>query len=472
MRRPRTLIYQIFVDRFAGENGRALEPPPASADPWKAHAGGTLDGIVRQIDHIRSLGADAIYLTPIFRAETNHKYDTHSFDEVDPCFGGDGAFERLAAACKEHRMGLILDGVFNHVGERHEWFERARADAGSDHARYFKFARHPDAFSCWRGYRFLPELDLGNEELRGELFTKKRSVFRRWLRRGATGWRLDCANDLGFDVCRIATRMAKRERAIDGVIGEVMTWADEWVRSNRLDGVMSYYFRESVIGLVKGEVAPIQTAYNFERMADRYPRVALLRSWNLLSTHDTPRLKTLVSDARARRLAWTMAFAFPGVPLCYYGEEIGLEGGPDPDNRRPMIWDERRWDREMLAHLQKLAAIRKDQRALLEGGYLPFPQPGAASLIAFARTTNVPKEAITVVANASPEPKEARVFVPYAHLFDALPLADLLGGHKTVSVAAGRIDVELSPWQAAMFAADDGKFSGYSFFRGPKSAQS
>jgi alpha-glucosidase len=465
MRRPRTLIYQIFVDRFAGPEGRTLTIP-ASADPWKHHAGGTLDGIVRRLDHIRSIGADAIYLTPIFRAETNHKYDTGSYDEVDPRFGGNAAFEALAAACKEYGMGLILDGVFNHVGEHHPWFEEARRSSSSDKARYFKFAHHPDQFACWRGHGSLPELDLENPDLASELFIKKRSVLRRWLKRGATGWRLDCANDLGFAVCRLATRMAKRDRAEDGVIGEVMTWAEDWVRANRLDGVMNYYFRESVLGVAKKEVAPLQTAYNFERMSERYPRSALLRSWNILSTHDTPRIATLLTDVAARRFALTMAFVFPGIPLIYYGEEVGLEGDADPDNRRPMLWDEARWDRATLEHTRMLARIRGAERALLEGAYLPFPQPAEPKLIAFARTTNIPKEVVVVVANGSPEPLRRRVFVPYAHLYDALPLTDLLGAHRTATVSAGRIEVDLAPWQVAVFAPDDTTFRGYRFFRG------
>jgi glycosidase len=301
--------------------------------------------------------------------------------------------------------------------------------------------------------------------VRAELFTKRRSVVRRWLEKGATGWRLDCANDLGFRACRTITRIARRLGAIDGVVGEVMAYGEDWVKNRRLDGVMNYYFRESVVGVARGEIAPAQCAYNFEHMAGRFPMRALLRSWNILSTHDTPRLRSLVPDPSAERFARTLQFVVPGTPLLYYGEEIGLEGGSDPDNRRPMIWDEPHRGRDLQAHIQKLAALRRDHRALKEGGYLAFPQPGEPRIIAFARTTARPEDLVVVVANATQSPLWARVFTPCSFLFDSLPLVDLFGAHETVKVKAGRIDVQLEPWQVALFRPDDTTIPGYRFFR-------
>ena len=442
----RNLIYQIFVDRFAGPGGEALPPAPSGVDPWKHHCGGTLDGIAARLDHIASLGADALYLTPIFRAPSNHKYDTESFDEIDERFGGDAAFDRLVEACRARGMGLILDGVFNHVGEWHPWFKERN--------EWFLKSR-------WRGYGWLPELDLSREEVMAEVD----GILRRWIRRGATGWRLDCANDLGLGACGRAAALGREESAADGVIGEVMTYAQDWVCDGVLDGVMNYYFRESVIGLVRGDVPAAQAAFNFKRMARHYRQKALLHSWNVLATHDTPRLSHLTSDATARAFAISLAFATPGTPLLYYGEEIGMTGGPDPDNRRPMSWDERSWDRHTLEHVRRLAAIRRDKRALREGAYLPLPHPGVPRLLSFARTTERPNEAVFVLANASPEPLEARVFAPYSHLFDALPLVDLLGNEPTTRVSAGCFPVTLRPWGVALFAPDDTTIPGYSFFR-------
>ena len=461
----RNLVYQIFVDRFAGPGGKPLPGVPEGAPPWTHHAGGTLDGIAARLDHIASVGADAIYLTPIFRAPSNHKYDTATFEEVDPRFGGDAAFERLAAACRERGMGLILDGVFNHVGEEHHWFREARGDAASPRRAFFKWTKHPEEYERWRGYGHLPELDLSRPEVMAALFDGERSVVRSWLKRGATGWRLDCANDIGLAACARAAEAAWAEKAPDGVTGEVMTWAEEWVADGRLDAVMNYWFRETVIGLVGGDVPPVQAAYNLKRMAKSYRRSALLRSWNVLSSHDTPRLRRLVPDAAARRFCRTLVFALPGTPYVYYGEEVGMDGGPDPDNRRPMEWDESRWDRAALEDTRTLARLRREHRALREGDYLPLPQPGHPRVIAFARTTERPAELVLCVANASPEPVEARVFAPYSFLLDALPLEDLLGAAPPSRVAAGSFPVTLPAWSMALYVPRDGTIPGYHFFR-------
>lgn len=468
---PRTLIYEVFVDRFAGPGGRPLEPLPPGVEPWKHHAGGTLDGIAERLEHIRALGADALYLTPIFRAPSNHKYDTESHDEVDPRFGGEEAFAALVERLRAGGTGLILDGVFNHVGESHPWYREARADAAAPRNDFFKrIEAQPELggrpeYARWRGHGNLPELDLTSEAVLEELFTKRRSVLRRWLRAGATGWRLDCANDLGLDVCKLACRAAAREGARDGVIGEVMTYGQAWVERRRLDGVMNYYFRESILGVCRGEVSALQAAHNLAHMAAHFPAEALLRSWNVLGTHDTPRLATEVSEWRARRFALTLAFTYPGVPLVYYGDEVGLEGGADPDNRRPMPWNPASWDSEMLAHVRRLVAIRRESRTLRGGAHVPFPQPGEPRIIAFARTGDAQDAVVLVVANGSGAPTEARVFAPYSFLFDSLPLVDLLGVHPAVKVRAGRIDVRLEPWQVALFGPDDTTIPGYRFFR-------
>jgi glycosidase len=469
---PRTLIYQIFVDRFAAADGRALGTLPPGVEPWMFHAGGTLDGIVARLDHVVSLGADAIYLTPIFTAPSNHKYDTATFDEVDPRFGGGAAFDRLAAACRARGLGLLLDGVFNHVGEEHPWFTRARADAGSREASWFRFSKHPGEYARWRGYGHLPEVDLAHPDVTSRLFDAKDSIVRRWIERGATGWRLDCANDLGIAACRRIAAVARDAGASDGAVGEIMSFADVWLAEGGLDGVMNYWFRESVLGLCRGEVPAVQAAANLEQMARRYPPAGLRRSWNMLSSHDTPRLATQVTDPAARALARTLAFVTPGVPLVYYGEEIGMRGGPDPDNRAAMAWDESGWDRDALAHIRRLAGLRRSRRALREGEYLAMPQPGAPSLLAFARTTGRPEETLLVIANGSASRVRARVFAPHAFLFDSLPLADLLAGDGTAAPAApiakmegGRVDLDLAPWAISVLAPMDGTIPGYNFFK-------
>jgi glycosidase len=460
---PRTLIYQIFVDRFAGPDGAALAAPPDGGEPWRVHAGGTLDGIAARLDHIVSLGADAIYLTPIFPAPSNHKYDTASFDRVDDAFGGDAAFARLAAACRARDVGLILDGVFNHVGEQHPWFRAARADATSPHAAWFRFTRHPDEYDRWRGFGHLPELALAREDVLAALLDGDGAVLRAWLGRGATGWRLDCANDLGFRACARATAAAAAAGARDGVIGEVMAWSEPWLAERRLDGVMNYWFRETMLALASGKTVPAQALSNLSLMASRYARAGLLASWNVLGSHDTPRLATQVPDAAARSLLRILSFCSPGVPYIYYGDEIGMLGGADPDNRRVMDWHEQNWDAATLSQVRQLAALRRRHRALREGDFVAAPQPGAPSLLCFVRSTEDPAETIVVAANPSPTPLATTAFLP-VYLPDALPMRDLLGGAPAAPMSAGALAITLPPWSVALYAPDDATIPGYSFF--------
>ncbi len=461
---PRTLVYQVFIDRFAGDGGRELAAPPPGVDPWRHHAGGTLDGVTARLDHIVGLGADALYLTPVFCAPSNHKYDTTSFDAVDERLGGDAAFARLADACRARGLGLVLDGVFNHVGEGHDWFRAACAAEGDPRAAFFRFERHADRYACWRGMGWLPELALDHPGVLAALFDAPDGVLPRWIARGATGFRLDCANDLGFAVCARAAAAGRAAGAVDGVIGEVMAWAEDFVAEGRLDGAMNYWFRELVLGLARGEVSAPAASEHLARMAARWRPAALLRSWNVLASHDTARLASAIPAADARGLARALAFALPGVPHIYYGDEIGLHGTGDPENRAPMSWDERAWDHAALADVRALAALRRAHPALLAGGYLAMPQPDAPAALVFARTGARPEDVVVVVANASPAPLAARLFLPSSALLDALPLVDARGLAPPTRLAAGTARVELAPFAVAFYVPDDTSTDRYRFF--------
>ena len=417
------LVYQIFVDRFASSTAPPPLDPARSLDEglmrraWQEEPeepprgrdlfGGCLDGVAGRLAHVESLGADAVYLTPIFRAPSNHKYDTADFETVDEHFGGDAAFARLAAATRARGLGLFLDAVFNHVGERHAW------------AREPKFLRG----SPWRGFSSLPELSSSHPELRSTLFGDD-GVVARWSRRGATGWRLDCANDLGPQVCALATGAAHAAGATDGVVGELMGYPDS--RSG-VDGAMNYWLRSCALQLATdGPAAQVQ--YALDRLAAEVEPRYLAASWNMLSSHDTPRLSSVLDGDSARiKLALTLAFSYPGVPMIYYGEEVGMRGGTDPANRAAMIWDESRWDHTRLALVKRLAQLKRQQPALREGRYVALPQPGT-DLVAFARVTARPADTIVFVANATSHQRSARLFIPLPWMHDAVPLDDLLGG--------------------------------------------
>jgi alpha-glucosidase len=195
------------------------------------------------------------------------------------------------------------------------------------------------------------------------------------------------------------------------------------------------------------------------------PHSSLCASWNVLSSHDTPRLATVLDGNARIRLALVLAFAYPGVPMIYYGEEIGMRGGADPANRAGMVWDQARWDAERLALVKKLAGLRKELRALREGRYVGMPQPGR-DLVAFARVTERPDETVIFVGNGADAPKRARIFLPLSTMLDALPLVDKLDPTAPeVRPEQGVLEVPLEPHGARLLMPLDVHPSGYRFFR-------
>jgi alpha-glucosidase len=411
-----TVIYQFFVGAFGG-----------------------LDGVVAHLDHVAELGADAVYLTPIFRAPSLHKYDTADFDAVDEGFGGEAAWQRLVAETRRRKLGLILDGVFNHVGETHAWAARSEWLRGTP----------------WRGYGHLRELALGHADV-GEALFGSDGVVARWTRRGATGWRLDCANDLPPEARRRAAECARLAGAVDGVVGEVMAYPRGFADGDGLDGVMGYWLRSIAVG----EITAGQAQHALDRLAAEIPLPTLLNSWTVLSSHDTPRLAHQLDDARAHR-AFGLALAFPGIVHVYYGEECGMPGGPDPDNRHPLV-DKSQWNQARLTWLRGILPLRRSLPALQRGAYLPLPQPGT-DLVAFARVTDRPSETLIFVASFGAEGRR-RLMLSVPHLYDAVPLVDVLNG-PPARLEAGAITVELPTHGAALFRIADADPSGYRFYK-------
>jgi glycosidase len=419
------VVYQLFVGAFGG-----------------------LDGVAAHLDHVAGLGADAVYVTPIFVAPSSHKYDTTDYDAIDPAFGGEAAFDRLAAACRARSVGLILDGVFNHVGEGHRWRRE-----------------HPDWFSGsdWRGYSSLRELDTTNATVRRACC----DVVARWTARGATGWRLDCANDLGLGFAGELARAARDAGATDGVIGEIMAYPAGWIRpgDDGLDGVMNYWLRSTALALASAAAPADQLQHALDRLAAESDAGGLQRSWSLVGSHDTARLATALDDDGARiRLALALGFAYPGVPMIYYGDELGLHAAGDPDNRRALP-PPSTWDRERRALVERLCALRRAEPALDHGRYVSLAQPGT-DVVAFARVTDDPAETLLFVANATPRPIARTLFVPLPLMFDALPLWDLLDTSSTpLRMSGGTLAITLRGHSAVLLRPRDDLAGGYRFFK-------
>ncbi|WP_195419812.1 4-alpha-glucanotransferase [Collinsella sp. D33t1_170424_A12] len=430
----RGMVYQIFPDRYRrdaawrerataevdvprkGPGKRIVwdwNTPPAydrasdgSIRTWDFY-GGSLEGIREDLPRLQEMGITAIYLNPIFKAASNHRYDTGDYLTIDPMLGTKEDFERLAADAREHGISIILDGVFNHTGDDSLYFNRfgnyptEGAWENEDSPWHDAFHFHEDgSYDAWWGIGNMPSL---NEEspLVQDLILGENGVIRTWLRAGARGWRLDVADELTDDLIR-NIKTALLEECPDGLLlGEV--WEDAsnkisysklraYLQGDELDSAMNYPFRDMVLGFLLGGETAYQAAEHIETLRENYPPEALRCALNLLGSHDKPRIASVLGDGpdesrlpefergrfrldensigRAKGRFWLatlLQMTLPGVPSIYYGDEFCLEGLSDPGNRRTLPEDADIHDRDMLTMIRNASGLRRALPFLIDG---------------------------------------------------------------------------------------------------------
>lgn len=403
------VVYQIFPDRFAPSGRHYALPEWAVPTPWNQtpkrsgtaaeYYGGDLWGVLEHLDHIVDLGANVIYLTPIFPAGSVHRYDASTFDEVDPLLGGDEALAALIAGAHERGVRVILDLTTNHTGHTHDWFRAARADAGSPEAGYYYFTDHPDAWLGWWNIPSLPKLNHANEALRSRLYADDDSVAARWLTEPylADGWRIDVANmtgrigdtDLAHDVARgLRTTLrrvgdrtgrdlwliaehghdASRDLLGDGWHGTMnysgftrplWTWLAD--PDNDVDWLGLPMF---VPRLSAEQVQATLAGYNAE-----LPWASRVASQNQLDSHDTPRFRTIVSSDDAYLVGFAALATLPGVPTVFAGDEFGHIGYNGEESRTTIDWDALEAGAPpILETIREWLALRNTEAALRSGG--------------------------------------------------------------------------------------------------------
>jgi glycosidase len=407
-----SVFYQIFPDRFA--NGDLSNDPP-NVQAWGSppnnwdFQGGDLQGIIQHFDYILDLGVNALYLNPIFYATSNHRYNTSDYYRIDPKLGQMSDFRALLDLAHRHNVRIILDGVINHCGRG--FFAFADVMENQQHSPYrdwYHINRFPvDAYSpgeardykAWWGIKSLPKFNTDNPEVRKYLL----GVARYWIEQGADGWRLDVPNEIDDDSFWGEFRhTVKSADASAYLVGEIWTADQRWVGDEHFDGLMNYPFRECLLGMLTADghdtshcVASMQT------LTSIYPDDCVNAMYVPLGSHDTERVLTrLHGDESRLRLAWLCQFAYPGAPAIYYGDEIGLTGGKDPDCRGAFPWDESRWNQGLRETLKNLVAARKRLPALRRGDYIHLADQSQGQCIAFARQYG--EESILVALNTSP----------------------------------------------------------------------
>ena len=451
------VVYQIFPDRFcrlelpnpAGMVGsRTIHENWSDLPDWRPDAqgevrncdffGGSLQGILSKLDDLADFGVTVLYLNPVFESASNHRYNTADYRAIDPMLGTEDDFHHLCQEAKRRGIRVILDGVFNHTGSQSRYFNAdgfysdtgAAQSPDSPYYHWYSFHPWPTDYDAWWGIRTLPAVREDAPDYRDFIIRGQDSVVRHWLRAGASGWRLDVADELPDDFIG-EIRTAMEETAPDSfLLGEV--WEDattkiaysmrrRYLLGQELHGVMNYPFRTALIAYLLGGDAD-EFRETLESLRENYPPHAFYSLMNFLSTHDTPRILTVLgadhvpgskeeravfrlSPARRQlglkrlRLAALVLFTFPGAPTVYYGDEAGMEGWEDPFNRAGYPWGQE--DSELKSFFSKLVHLRREQPAL-QTGQLHWRWT-AGSLLVFARELD--GQLLTTVVNAADTPQ-------------------------------------------------------------------
>lgn len=421
---PKGPVYHIFVDRFSRSDKYSNtqkykryhedwyeQPCHLPSDGEEKYFpddffGGNLQGIIDKLGYIHGLGATSIYLSPIFESRSNHKYDTADYSMIDSSFGNEEIFKNLCKEAASLGIRIILDGVFSHTGDDSIYFNKyknysslgAYNSMESEYYPWYTFEEYPDTYKCWWDVVSMPTIDKECVSFRDYICSSD-GIASKWLKAGASGWRLDVADELPMDFLKLLRKTVKDAKGDSLLMGEV--WEDasnkvsygnlrNYCYGDTLDSVMNYPIREALIDFILGRIDSIEAISILNSQLENYPAEFLHENMNLLGSHDRARLRTILSGAppadsmtrneqayyvpdeaeaqyaSARTMALaSMMFIMPGVPHIYYGDEAGLEGMADPFNRKCYPWG--REDMQLLEFFKRISSFRKDNEVLISG---------------------------------------------------------------------------------------------------------
>ncbi len=474
------VFYQVFPDRFHNGDPALTVKPGAwtsgsektgrlysvtvrdwdeQPQPWAITGnleffGGDLPGITQKLDLLAELGVNALYINPVFTSPSYHRYNTSDFFNVDPHLGGNGALAALRETASARGIRIILDVTPNHTGATHPWFTAARHDENADTADFYTFHQRPDDYERWLGVRSLPKLNYASQRLRDRMYRDPDSVLQYWMRPpySIDGWRLDVANmtarqgaqQHAAEVWQEARQALKALNPESYIMGEHFFDGTPYLQGDQLDAVMNYQgFTFPVWRWLSGyigtdaypDLPPDIFQLPAEGMAQQMcsfmagiPYAIVLQQFNLLGSHDTARILSICKDDLALlKLAVGLLMTFPGVPSIYYGDEVGLAGRGDSDNRRPMPWDDSMWDIDLRAYYRQLIVLRKESSALKTGSFQVLHAKG--DVFAFQRQS-LNERVIAVAHRGAYRISDFALPVGHGGLGDGAILEDQLSGQR------------------------------------------
>ena len=452
------IYYQIFPERFA--NGDSTNDPP-DIEKWgetpkgNNYFGGDLQGIINHLDYLKDLGINALYLNPIFESNTNHKYHTIDYFKIDHHFGDEKTFKTLLDESHKRGIKVIIDGVFNHTGTDFFAFKDIiKNEKNSKYLKWYDVHSFPiklppekPNYEAWWGMGELPKLKADNPEVRKYLF----DATRYWMKMGLDGWRLDVPNEMSHDFWIQWRKVVKEENPDALIIGEIWDDASPWLKGDQFDAVMNYRFRGACVGFIALENRnAVQFDSILTAVRNEYPEEVGYALQNLIGSHDTERFLTLCDgDVDKEKLAVLMQMTYVGAPMIYYGDEIGMIGGKDPDCRKTMVWDSTSWNRELLDWYRRIINIRNNYPVFRRGSIKVLFSDKSRKLFGFSRKYENTAAVIILNMNTKPEYLPTGIISPISRLWK-----DLL---QNRDFEIGRGDLNLKPLSGIVLFSNERK---------------
>ncbi len=365
------VCYEVFPERFAmgksDKDKRYINTPWGQLPTPKSYCGGDLVGIREKLPYLKELGINVLYMTPVFCSPTNHKYEITDYETVDPAFGGNGALKALIGDA--HAMGIkvMLDGVFNHCSWQHPFFLDAKKQGKASPYYDWFFWKEDGSYLTFGSVKAMPKLNTGNPEVMAYFA----NVAVKWMQGyGVDGWRLDVSDEISHKFLRHFRDAVLEQNPEAIIIGEDWHRAVRYLNGDEYDGIMNYGLTKALLDLLAFETIDAPAFRDrVVRLYHTYSIAANEKMLNLLGSHDTDRFLTRVKGDRQKlRAALAVMFFYPGIPCVYYGDEIGTEGGYDPDCRRCFDWNGAHWDADIRNLVKQLSGLKQEQ-ALSEGSF-------------------------------------------------------------------------------------------------------